>query len=129
MQEQGNFVNIFHVLGGDHRVGFDVAEQGDLGLDLPGKELFGAAQEQVGLDADGAQFLDAVLGGLGLDLAGGLDVGHQGEMDVADVVLAQVALELADGLEERQALDVAHGAADLDDGHVRLVGHLTGWPA
>ena len=124
VQEQGNFVNIVHVLGGDHRLGLDVAEQGDLGLDVLAEDFFGAAQEQVGLDADGAQFLDAVLGGLGLDLAGGLDEGHQGEVDVADVVLAQVALELADGLEKGQALDVAHGAADLDDGHVHRRSHL-----
>ncbi len=106
-----------------------VAEEGDLGLDLLAQELFGAAQQQVGLDADGAQFLDAVLGGLGLDLAGGLDEGHQGEVDVADVVLAQVALELADGFQERQALDVAHGAADLDDGHVHRRAPPGGWPA
>ncbi len=89
------------------------------------EDLFGAAQEDVGLDADGAQFLDAVLGRLGLDLAGGLDEGHQGQVDVADVLFAQVALELADGLQEGQALDVAHGAADLDDGHVRRRGDLS----
>ena len=124
MQEQRNLVNVVHVLGGDHPVWLHVAEEGDLGLDLLAQELFGAAQQHVGLDADGAQFLDAVLGGLGLDLAGGLDEGHQGEVDVADVVLAQVALELADGFQEGQALDVAHGAADLDDGHVHRGRHL-----
>ena len=31
-----------------------------------------------------------------------------------------VLAHLADGLEERQALDVADGAADLDDHHVRI---------
>ena len=31
--------------------------------------------------------------------------------------------ELADRLEERQRLDVADGAADLDDHHVAVVGH------
>ena len=123
MEQQGNFVDVVHVLGGDHRLGLDVAEQGDLGLDVRGQDLFGAAQQDIGLDADGAQFLDAVLGGFGLDLPGALDVGHQGEVDVADVLFAQVPLELPDGLQERQALDVAHGAADLDDGHIRRGGH------
>ena len=47
-----------------------------------------------------------------------LDERHQGEVDVDDVLPAHVLLELADRLEERQALDVAHGAADLDDLHV-----------
>jgi len=32
-------------------------------------------------------------------------------VNVAEVVAADVDTELADGLEERQALDVAHGAA------------------
>ena len=42
-------------------------------------------------------------------------------MDVQAVVAAQLGLELADGFQEGQAFDVAHGAADLDDGHVRGV--------
>src|SRR5205807_9929334 len=36
----------------------------------------------------------------------------------ADVAPADVVLELADGLEEGQRLDVADGATDLDDDHV-----------
>jgi len=44
-------------------------------------------------------------------------------VDVEDVVLAQVGAQLADGLQEGLALDVAHGAADLDDGHVLVLGH------
>jgi hypothetical protein len=34
MEQQGNLVDVFHVLGGDHRLGLDVAEQGDFGLDV-----------------------------------------------------------------------------------------------
>ncbi len=36
VEQQGNFVNVVHVLGGDHRLGLHVAEQGDLGLDVRG---------------------------------------------------------------------------------------------
>ena len=46
--------------------------------------------------------------------AGGADVRHQREVHVNGVLAAHVLPELADGFEERQALDVAHGAADLD---------------
>ena len=42
-------------------------------------------------------------------------------MDVADVAPADVEAELPDGLEERQDLDVADGAADLGDDHVDVV--------
>ena len=38
----------------------------------------------------------------------------------------QIVAELADGLEERQALDVADGAADLDEHEVELVVALDG---
>ena len=41
-------------------------------------------------------------------------------MHVEHVVAADVLAELADRLEEGQALDVAHGAADLGDEHVDL---------
>ena len=43
-------------------------------------------------------------------------------MQVADVVAADVEAELADGLEEREDLDVADGAAHLGDDDVDLVG-------
>ena len=41
-------------------------------------------------------------------------------MDVQHVAAADVLAHLADRLEERQRLDVAHGAAHLDDDDVRL---------
>ena len=52
----------------------------------------------------------------------GSEVRHQGDVDVADVVAADVLAELADGLEEREDLDVADGAAHLGDDHVDGVG-------
>ena len=112
--------------GGDHRLLLDVAEERDLGLDRRRERvlLVGAAEEDVGLDSDGPQLLDRVLGGLGLELGGGLDERHQGQVHVDHVVLAHVLLELADGLQEGQALDVAHGAADLHDDDVHARRHL-----
>ena len=66
-----------------------------------------------------AQLAHAVLHGLGLQLVGGGDVGHQRQVYEDGVLAAHVLAELADGLQEGQALDVAHGAADLHDHHVR----------
>ena len=77
-----------------------------------------AAEQDVGLDADRSQVADAVLRRLGLQLAGRADERHQREVDVERVVAAGVLAELADRLEERQALDVADRAADLDDDDV-----------
>ena len=62
-----------------------------------------------------AQVAHAVLRRLGLQLAGGADERHQRQVDVERVVAADVLPQLADRFEERQALDVADRAADLDE--------------
>ena len=86
------------------------------------EEPIGAAQQDVGLDADRSQIAHAVLRRLRLELAGGADERHQRQVDVERVVAADVLAELADRLEERQALDVADGAADLDEHDVDVLG-------
>jgi hypothetical protein len=109
----------------DDGAGAHVAELGDLALFLDRDLLLAAAQQDVRLDADRAQFLDRVLGRLGLHLAGRLDERQQGQVHVAALAARQVLAQLADGLEERQALDVADRAADLDQHEVdRLLARL-----
>ena len=83
-----------------------------------------AAHDRVGLDTDRAQRGHRVLGRLGLQLTGRREVGHQRHVQEEDVVAAHVVADLACGLEERQRLDVADGAADLGDHHVDVgAGH------
>ncbi len=121
-QDQRHFVDRRDVLGGDDGFLGDVAEQRDLPLDVGVEEPIGAAQEDVGLDADRPQVADAVLGRLGFQLAGGADERHQRQVDVDAIVAADVLPELTDRLEERQALDVADRAADLDQRDVGVAG-------
>ena len=73
-----------------------------------------------------AQVADAVLRRLGLQLAGGADERHERQVDVERVVAADVLAELADRLEERQALDVADRAADLDEHDVDVLARPRG---
>jgi len=124
VKDQRDLVDGVHVLGGDDRLFVHVAEERDLRLDPGGQIPIGAAEEDVGLDPDGPQLLHRVLGRLGLELRGRLDEGHQREVHVEHVVLADVLLHLADGLQEGQALDVADGTAHLDDDHVEAGRHL-----
>ena len=93
-------------------------EQRDLAADVAVEAPLRAADERVRLDPDPAQLVDRVLGRLRLQLAGVADVGHQREVDEHAALRAQVRVELADRLEERQRLDVADGAADLGDHEV-----------
>ena len=109
-------------LRGDHRLFVDVAEQRDLPLDVLVEVPIGAAEQDVGLDADRAQVADAVLGRLGLQLAGGADERHQRQVDVERVLAADVLAQLADRLDEGQALDVADRAADFDQDDVDVLG-------
>ena len=85
-------------------------------------EPVAAADDHVRLDPPAAQLGDPVLGRLGLLLPRWSEVGHEREVDVADVVAPDVPAELADGLEEGHDLDVAHRAPDLDDDHVDVLG-------
>ena len=102
------------------RAELDVAEERDLALDVVGERALGAADEDVRLDSDLHQLAHRVLRRLGLQLARRRDVRHQREVDEDRVLAADVVAELADRLEERQRLDVADRAADLDDHDVVL---------
>ena len=119
-EHQRHLVDGVHVLGGDDRLLRHVAVEGELGLDVGGEVAVGAAEQDVGLDADGAQLAHAVLHGLGLQLVRGGDVGHERQVHEDGVVAAHVLAELAHRLQEGQALDVAHRAADLHDHDVAL---------
>lgn len=65
-----------------------------------------------------------MLGRLGLQLTGGGDVRHQGEVHEHGLFGATLGAHLADRFQERQRLDVADGAADLDQRHVEPGGGL-----
>ena len=105
----------------DHRLGMDVALERDLAPRLGRDRPLGAAQQHVGLDADAAQLAHRMLGGLGLELAGRGEIGHERQVQVGDAIAPELEAELADRLEERQALDVADGAADLAEHEVDVV--------
>jgi len=72
----------------------------------------------VWLDSDFTEFGDGLLGGFGFDFSGGFDHGEKGDVDEADVFFANIEGELAEGLEEEVAFDVADGATDFGDDDV-----------
>ena len=116
LQRQGHLVDrkvLVTLL--DHGVERHVAKERDLLAVGDVEAPFGAADEDVRLDTDLAEDAHRVLGGLGLQFAGGLEVGHEREVDEDAVFPAHLHRDLADRLQERQALDVAHRAADLGD--------------
>ena len=118
VQQHGDAVDVVGVDAGDDGVLRHIGEEGDLAPLRLGDVLLRPTHQDVGLDADGPQLLDRVLGGLGLDLAGGLDVRHQGQVHEEGVLAPLLHPHLADGLQEGQGFDIAHGAADLHHGDI-----------
>ena len=116
---QRHFIDaVLYIADFDDGLNGHVAEEGDLVADIGVQWHFCAAKDDVGADADLAEFGDALLRWFGLELPCGLDVGDEGGVDVKDVAMADFVPELADGLQEGQALNIAHGAADLGDDDV-----------
>ena len=112
---------VFDVERRDHRFVADVAELPDLAARSLRDRPVGAAQQHVRLNADAEQLLHRVLRRLGLQFAGRRQPGNQRGVDVHHPLAAEVVAELADRLQERQALDVADGAADLAQAEVLAV--------
>ncbi len=100
----------------------DVAEERDLALHVGIERPVRPAEQHVRLDADRPQVADAVLGRLRLQFARRGDERDERQVDVERVLAADVLPELADGLEEGQALDVADRAADFDEQDVDVLG-------
>ena len=121
LQGEGQFVDGIHVAALDHGFDRDVAEHGNLVAQASLQRVVATAHEDVGLDTDLAQLGDGLLSRLGLELAGRLQVRDQGDMDKNAIVRPDLEGELAHRFEERQALDVAGGAADLGDEDIDIL--------
>ena len=120
VEDERDLVDARRVDGGDHGLHGHVAQVGDLALQVLRDRLVAPADDDVGLDTATAQLGHRVLRRLGLLLTGD-QVGHQGQVHVADVLPPHVPAELSDGLNEGHDLDVAHRAADLHNDDVDVV--------
>ncbi len=118
LEHHGNLVQVIDIPGRYDCPLLNVGEQGYLGPLLRRDRVLGTANQYVWLNADGTQLFHGVLGGFGLNLGGSRNVGDQGKVHVGDTMTPQLDTHLANGLEERQGLDIAHGAPNLDHAHV-----------
>ena len=77
-----------------------------------------ATNKKVRRNANLAQLGDRLLRGLGLKFASGLNEGNVGDVHKNCVPAADLKREFSDGLQERQALNVPSGSANLGDDHI-----------
>ena len=123
-EHQRHFVNRRHVLRRDHRLFRHVAEQRNLRLDVLRQETVGAAQQNIRLNSDAQQFFHRVLRRLGLQFLRRRNKRHQRHVHKQRVLAPQFLPHLPDRFDERQRLDVAHRAADLDDRDIHILRDL-----
>ena len=105
---------------GDDVLFLHVAEHGDLLAVVLVEIGLGAADDDVRLDPEFAKFCNGLLSRLGLCLAGSLDVGQQGDVDEADVVLANLQRKLAQRFDEKQPFHIADRAANFRDENIYI---------
>src|SRR5918996_253599 len=108
--------NLIDVLGVDRRhdgIHIHVAQQRDLSLEFGADGPVGTANDDVRLNSDAPEFPNGVLCGFGLEFFRRRHVRHERHVEVARVITPDFHLQLADGFEERERLDVTHRAADL----------------
>mmetsp|Transcript_14765 Transcript_14765/g.28422 ORF Transcript_14765/g.28422 Transcript_14765/m.28422 type:complete len:226 (+) Transcript_14765:1155-1832(+) len=110
--------DVAEVVHGDDVVLGHMAELRHLLLGGVVQRLLTPTRQEVRHQPRGAQHLHAVLGGLGFLFTHHSQNRNQAHVDEAKVVLADAPLELAQRLDERHALNVSHGASQLNDAHV-----------
>ncbi len=120
VQHQRALVQAGHGQVLDDALRLDVAEGADLAEDGGCQRLVGAQDDDIRFDAHALQFLDRVLGGLGLMLVGATEERHQRHVDEQAVLLPYLQRDLAHRLQEGLGLDIADGAADFGDDHIRV---------
>ena len=103
-------------------IGETIAEKsGILNIGMEGVMLSGAFFSFAGAWYSGNLFvglLAGMLGGLGFIFVRAGNIGHQNHMDVAAVFHALLNANLADGLQERLALNITGGTADFGDDNI-----------
>ena len=114
-------VDVVDITRLDHRTFANIAKQSELAPFFLWDFAVGAAEQNVRLDADRTQLFHRMLGRLGFQFARARNVGQERQVDVDHLAARQIVLDLADRLEERQALDVADSAADLAQHEVVVV--------
>ena len=98
-----------------------VTEQSNLVLDGLIQRMFTSADDDIRLDAHALQILNTGLGRLGLQFLRSAQIRNQRYVDQNGIIMAHLMLELTNGLQERLALDVTYGTADLYDGDAGLI--------
>ncbi|SCH06300.1 Uncharacterised protein [uncultured Clostridium sp.] len=121
LHSQRSLVEILHIQVLKHMGAGHITEQGNFVLQMVVQRMFAPADDNIRPDPHTLQILHRSLGRLGLQLAGRLNIRNQGHMNQNRVLMAHIVLELTDRLQKRLTLNIADGAAHLNDGNMGLI--------
>ena len=105
----------------DNCVRVNVAEHSHFFTHFLRNRLFTAADDDIRRNTDAAQLLNAVLRRLGLQLARCRNVRHQRNMDIQDIIFANILFNLTNRLQEGQAFNIAYCATDFRDNEISII--------
>ena len=113
-----------HVFRRDHSLFAHIAEERNLRLNVLYQEPIRPAQKNVRLNSHTQKFLHRVLRRLGLQLARRGNKRHQRHMHKQSPLAPEFLPHLADGLNKRQRLNIADGAANFHQHHIHILRDL-----
>ena len=117
-KSQGDLIDGRDIQGLNHRFWRHITKQADFLAELFAQGVFAAAQQRIGLQPDFTQAHHRMLRRFGLHFTRCPNIGHQCQVDIEGIFTPFLQAELTDGLQKRQAFNVAHRPSHLDDGHI-----------
>ena len=121
VQSERDLVQIVRCYALDDAIPVDVAEHRQLLFGAVVERIVGTANDNIGLDTDILQFLDGVLRRLCLVLATHFYNGHERDVDIYGIALAELVAALTYRFEIRVALYIADHAAYLANDKICLL--------
>lgn len=98
-----------------------ITEQGNLVLQMVVQRMLAPADDNIRPDPHTRRSFTEAWVGLVFSSPDCLNIRNQGHMNQNRVLMAHIVLELTDRLQKRLTLNIADGAAHLNDGNMGLI--------
>ena len=121
LEYKRGFVNVLHVQSCDYRILVDIAEIGNLCLDLLCQELGAPSNDDIRENSPLLQECYALLGRFGFLFIDAIGDGDIGQVHIDNVFSPHILPHLPHGLQEKLIFNVTHGTADFNDHQIGLL--------
>ncbi|MNZ84282.1 hypothetical protein D3C78_1030330 [compost metagenome] len=102
-----------------NRIRINITEKGNLCLHVIGQFMLCTTYDNIWLNTDTPEFFYTVLSRLGFYFTCSFDIRNERYMNVHHVLTTDVALNLTDSFQERQAFDITDSSANFRNNYIR----------